>query len=768
MPPTDELIRVENITKTYHLGEVDVPVLKGVSFTIRRGEMVALMGASGSGKSTLMNILGCLDRPTSGRYSLDGQEISNLSSDQRALVRTAKLGFVFQSFNLLPRTTAVNNVVMPLDYSSTAPSPGEADHRAVEILTRVGLGERLDHVPSQMSGGQQQRVAIARSLINRPALLLGDEPTGNLDSKTSVEILQMFQQLNETGLTVILVTHDPKVASYVHRVIRVVDGLIEEDTAGGRAHVSPYAGIAATSPSQNGTSAAPDSDPELPATESDGGGVAVAAPPKVRVSTTAVAATPTVKTAAAPAPAPSHKWSLAAALIPSPLRTAVNALRRNKMRSALTTLGIIIGVGAVIAMVEISQGSRNALMKTMTSMGANNLSVRSSDARSGGISMGSGSSKTLTPDDAVEIGRQCPSVSAVAPTVRTRAQVIRGGKNWVPDQLIGTAPGYLVVRDWSQLDDGTMFTERDVAGSARVCVIGQTVARELFGRESPVGQDLRVKNVTLKVVGVLSAKGANMIGMDQDDVLMAPWTTVKYRISGDTGNATTVAAPAASGTTTTNSLSNLYPTAKPLYPEQSAAQQMNTPKPVKFVNIDQIDVKAASAESIPKAISEIEALLRERHNIREEDESDFYIRDMSEFQKALGSTSELMGGLLMIVAMISLAVGGVGIMNIMLVSVTERTREIGLRMAVGARGFHILRQFLIESIVLCLFGGIVGIMLGRIASTIVWYFLRWPIEPSLFAIIGACAVSAAVGIGFGFYPAWKASRLDPIEALRYE
>ncbi len=221
--------------------------------------------------------------------------------------------------------------------------------------------------------------------------------------------------------------------------------------------------------------------------------------------------------------------------------------------------------------------------------------------------------------------------------------------------------------------------------------------------------------------------------------------------------------PAAAGTATTNSLSNLYPTAKPLYPEQSAAQQMNTPKPVKFVNIDQIDVKAASADEIPKAISEIETLLRERHGIREGDESDFYIRDMSEFQKALGSTSELMGapddrGH-------DLARRrGVGIMNIMLVSVTERTREIGLRMAVGARGFHILRQFLIESIVLCLFGGVVGILLGRIASTIVWYILRWPIEPSLFAIIGACAVSAAVGIGFGFYPAWKASRLDPIEA----
>ena len=224
-----ELIRVENLTKTYHLGEIDVPVLKGVSFTIQRGEMVALMGASGSGKTTLMNILGCLDRPSSGEYWLDGEEMSQLTPNERALVRTAKLGFVFQSFNLLARTTAVKNVVMPLDYSPTRPSHHTSHERAIELLQRVGLGERLDHEPSQMSGGQQQRVAIARSLVNQPALILADEPTGNLDSHTSVEILKMFQQLNAMGITVILVTHDPKVSSYASRTIRIADGLIESD-----------------------------------------------------------------------------------------------------------------------------------------------------------------------------------------------------------------------------------------------------------------------------------------------------------------------------------------------------------------------------------------------------------------------------------------------------------------------------------------------------------------------------------------------------------
>jgi macrolide transport system ATP-binding/permease protein len=750
-----DLLKLENITKTYHLGEIDVPVLKGISFSVRRGELVALMGASGSGKSTLMNVLGCLDRPTSGKYWLDGQDISRLSSNERALVRTSKLGFVFQSFNLLSRTTALNNVLMPLDYSN-----GVIDSAAIEhargLLSRVGLAERMDHVPSQMSGGQQQRVAIARALVNNPQLLLADEPTGNLDSRTSVEILEMFQQLNASGLTVMLVTHDPKVAAYADRVIRVVDGLIVEDDHGGRTIKVRLDTAAVSYPANDG--ATNGSSLKISATGS-GGGVATLVAPQRVAAQPAKAEVPAIKTV-------THR-PLAASIIPAPFRTALTALRRNKMRSALTALGVIIGVAAVIAMVEISQGSRTSLMQTMSTMGANNIMVRSGAAASGGISFGQGSLLTLTPGDADEIV-ELSSVEAAAPVVQIQGQVVYGNRNWIPMSTQGTTPAFLRIRDWETLEEGEMFTDRDVRNANKVCVIGSTLVRELFDGQSPIGQNLRVKNVSLRVVGVLARKGSNMMGMDQDDVLIAPWTTIKYRIADNSAATTETATKSAATSQEVNSLSELYPGSTSLYPQQSATQAANTPQPVRFTNVDQIMVKARSATDVSQAMDEITSTLRQRHRIRPDQPEDFNLRDMSEMVKAMGSMSEMMGGLLLIVALISLVVGGVGIMNIMLVSVTERTREIGLRMAVGARGYHILRQFLIEAIVLCVAGGAIGILIGRAASFAVWYFLRWPVAASLPAIAAAFLVSATIGVAFGFYPAWKASRMDPIEALRYE
>ena len=756
-----ELIRLEDLTKTYHLGAIDVPVLRGVSLTIAPGEMVALMGASGSGKTTLMNILGCLDRPSSGRYWLDGQEMSCLTPNQRALVRMTKVGFVFQSFNLLPRATATKNVLMPLEYAPYQ-SSGAKSRRARSLLEQVGLADRSDHEPSQLSGGQQQRVAIARSLINRPSLVLADEPTGNLDSHTSVEILRMFQQLNTEGITVILVTHDAKVAAYAQRTIRIADGLIEGDetspppTGDGRPGTAPRAAWAAVSSSlaADGGSAL---IPEVAAIAADD--VASSSQPqagrnaeRADLSGAGIASKP-------------HRSS-ASSLLPSTFLTAFGALRRNKMRSALTALGVIIGVGAVIAMTEIGQGSKIAIEKTIASMGANNLLILPGSAMSGSVNFGVGTVQTLKPEDLNEIIRQCPALSIVAPIVLARAQVTYGNRNWIPRNITGTTLSFLAVREWEEMEEGDVFTEQDVRNGNKVCIIGTTLKRELFQDESPVGKEIRIQNVPFRVVGVLSPKGGNMVGEDQDDIVLAPWTTVKFRLNA-IGAGSTVATPQ-SVSPSINTLSNLYPSATTRYPIPSASQAFDMPQPVRFINIDRMIAKAVSADQIPQAVEQIRVLLRERHHLTPDQDDDFAIRDMSEVTKMITSALAVVEALLLIVTAISLVVGGVGIMNIMLVSVTERTREIGLRMAVGARSYHILQQFLVEAVLLCLTGGAIGILLGRGVSIMVRLVQGWATDISIPAILVAVLVSVGVGIVFGFYPAWKASRLDPIQALRYE
>ena len=436
------LIDLRDISKTYHSGEIAVPVLQNVSLTIAHGEFVALMGASGSGKTTLMNILGCLDRPTGGQYWLEGREVGQLSVDERALLRMRKIGFVFQTFNLLARTSALENVMLPLSYSaehwsdSIGSRNSGARQRAQALLERMGLADRLHHEPARLSGGQQQRVAIARALINRPALLLADEPTGNLDSNTSDDVLRIFQRLNEEeGVTIILVTHDMEVARYARRVIRIRDGRIEAEGPG-------------------------------------------AASPKTQV----VPAPPTVSLredrSGAGEPAGRFRGAL---------HTALGGLRRNVLRAALTTLGIVIGVSAVIAMMELGRGSSSAIQRSIASLGANNLLVLPGTAASGGVSYGAGTVLTLTPEDSEAIASQSSAARAVAPIVRARTQVIYRDRNWVPIYIYGTTPAYLDIREWS-LAEGDSFTDRERPQCQQgVCDRAATGSRALPRRIS-IGQ----------------------------------------------------------------------------------------------------------------------------------------------------------------------------------------------------------------------------------------------------------------------------------------
>ena len=454
------------------------------------------------------------------------------------------------------------------------------------------------------------------------------------------------------------------------------------------------------------------------------------------------------------------------------MKTAVRALRRNVMRAVLTTLGIIIGIAAVIAMMEIGQGSSTAMQNSVASMGANTMMVWPGQSYSGGVSAGAGTSMNLTPDDVEAIRRECTAIKAVAPIERERAMATYQGKNYYVSSIQGTTPEFLEVRDWP-LADGEVFTDLDVRGARQVCLLGLTVAKELFGDASPVGKEVRLNNVSCRVLGVLARKGANMMGQDQDDTVIAPYTTVESRIDipsgGGSGAGSSVASATVSSNDTINSLQQKYPSGKvQLYPPRLSSQTANTPMMVQFASVDYIVAAAISSEHVEAAVAQITAVLRDRHGLRPGQPDDFTIRDMAEVADTLDATGRLMRRLLLAVATISLVVGGVGIMNIMLVSVTERTREIGLRMAVGARKFDILYQFLIESILLCVIGGAVGIGLGMGVSWLVSYFFNWPTESSPLIAAIAVAVSATVGVVFGFYPAWKASRLDPIEALRYE
>ncbi len=399
------------------------------------------------------------------------------------------------------------------------------------------------------------------------------------------------------------------------------------------------------------------------------------------------------------------------------LKVAFRALRRNKLRTALTMLGIIIGVGAVIAMVGIGNGAKAQVEARIAALGQNVIMVFSGSINRGGVHSGFGGAGTLTVEDAAAIARDVPGVAAISPEVRTGAQIMAGNNNW-STSIMGESPDYLTIRQWD-LTDGTMFTEADVRAAAKVCVLGKTTADKLFPEDDPVGKNIRIKNVPVKVLGVLRSKGVSMFGSDQDDTVLVPYTTAMKRFAG--------------------------------------------------VNmLRSINVQAATPEQMAEVQRNITDLLRQRHRIQPGADDDFMLRNQQELSEAMTATTEVMTALLAAIASVSLLVGGIGIMNIMLVSVTERTREIGIRMAVGARGRDILLQFLIEAVVLSSTGGLLGIVSGVGGAKLITMIKEWPTLVSANSIIIAFAFSAVVGVFFGFYPARKASQLDPIDALRYE
>jgi macrolide transport system ATP-binding/permease protein len=663
-PPSapQPVIVLRDLHKTYATDAGEVHAVRGVNLVINQGDFVAIMGSSGSGKSTMMNILGCLDQPTSGTFLLDGVDVGDLDSNQLSVLRNRKLGFVFQGFNLLARTTAMENVELPLVYSPRSLSRDERDDAAEAELTRVQLAERLDHFPNELSGGQQQRVAIARALVNQPAVLLADEPTGNLDSATSEEIMRLFRELNESGITIIMVTHESDIAAHARRTVVMRDGQIRSDDRREPEAAAPRRATADNRPTLIG-------------------------------------------------------W---VRLLFNILSTSARALLRNKMRTVLTALGIIIGVASVIAMVAIGRGASAAVEKQIRAMGDNMLLVFSGQVFSGGMFRGYGGSGTLSLDDLEAIRREVTGVLAISPELRSTERYTAGGNNWY-GSVLGVSQEYFQVRDWP-LAAGTIFNEEDVQTMSSTAVIGLTVVNRMFPDETPesvIGKTLRVGGIPFQVIGVLSKKGATPWGQDQDDTVIIPFTTSMKRVIGTT-------------------------------------------------KIRQLNVKMASAAVMPVAKEQINSLLRDMHNVSDPSKDDFSVGAQDEFIQMATESTRTMTLLLGGIAGISLLVGGIGIMNIMLVSVTERTREIGIRRAVGARARDIRMQFLIEAVVLSIVGGAIGIATGFGSAHALEHFQNIPVVISTNSILLSFGVSCAVGILFGYFPAHKAARLNPIEALRHE
>jgi len=651
------VIDLKNISKTYKMGDTYVKALQNVSVCIKPGEFVAIMGPSGSGKSTMLHILGFLDRPDSGKYYLDGTDISSLNDDQLAILRNQVAGFVFQQFHLLPRITAANNVALPLVYAGRH----NLKEIALDKIRAVGLSFRANHQPNELSGGERQRIAIARSLVNEPLIIFADEPTGNLDTKSEIEIMAILKELNDKGKTIILVTHEQEVAEHAKRIISMRDGHIVSDTL------------------------------------------------KVETKISTIDLSPIRKALSKSNP------SFGRAEISDHIRQSVHAILSNRMRSLLSMLGILIGVAAVIAMLAIGQGAQASIKQKLSSLGTNRLTVRPGASKSGAVMMETGSTTRFTIEDTTAMER-LTGVKYVSPIVNGRAQLVAEGKNW-NSEVQGTGVDYSLMHS-SVPKTGRFITSNELLMRERVAVVGMTVVRQLFSGKNPVGKSIRINKIIFEAIGVLPEKGATGF-RDEDDIVIIPITTAMYRLLG-----------------------KQY--------------------------VDSIDVEVSNQEQMSQVQTAIKQLVIKRHHLTKDNEGSFDVRNMADLQSALTSTTKTMTLLLGAVAAISLLVGGIGIMNIMLVSVTERTREIGLRKAIGARRVDIITQFLIEAVLMTVIGGFIGIIFGIGTAALLSVFAGWATKISPISIIMATTFSISIGIVFGLKPAVQAAALNPIEALRYE
>ncbi|TLU76217.1 MacB family efflux pump subunit [Mannheimia varigena] len=638
------LIEIENLNKYFGLGENQAHILKNINLTIEQGDFVAIIGASGSGKSTLMNIIGCLDTASSGICRIDGKETQQMSADELSDLRQRKFGFIFQRYNLLPALTANENVALPAIYAGMDTSSRK--QRADNLLAKLGLDDKTRNRPNELSGGQQQRVSIARALMNGGEIILADEPTGALDSKSGETVLEILRALHQEGHTIIMVTHDPNIAAQASRVVEIKDGEIIRDE-----RQKPYS-------------------------------------TELKLNKT-----------------PYKQPRFFDQLIES-FKMASSAILAHKMRALLTMLGIIIGIASVISVVALGQGSQQQILANINNLGTNTMDILN------GTGFGdrrANLTKNLTISDALALSRQS-YVESTTPSSNVNATLIYGNTA-VTGSVRGVGEEFMDVKGL-KLISGRFFTTEEVKNVAQVIVIDPNTQKDLSLPNPVEGEIILVDKKPLQIIGV--AEQAN--AMNQTSLtLWSPYTTIMQRVSG--------------------------------------AKQ-----------IDSLTVKIKDNVESQTAEKSITELLIARHG-----KKDFFIINSDSIKQTITDTTNTMTLLISSIALISLIVGGIGVMNIMLVSVTERTREIGVRMAIGARQRNILQQFLIEAIVICLIGGVIGILL---ASSIIWAFnnlgsnFKMILSPE--SVIIAVLCSTLIGIVFGYIPARNASRLNPITALAQE